>query len=103
MITLPSIVPPSDNWGRVPPHIRKERQAPASDRYLRDPEPEFPSPDSCTLEGAKCVAARIEAYRKARGFAVETSVVPIAFHKSMREATFAIRSNLINGMPRSGS
>lgn len=55
--------------------------------------------DVCSRDGAKRLAARIEAYWAERGYAVQTQLRDAGFVASMRSARSDVRSDLVNGMP----
>lgn len=58
--------------------------------------------DYCSREGAQALKERIEAYWRARGHDVMLSLLNVGFHPAIRAARFDVRSDMVNGMPRSG-
>ena len=60
-----------------------------------------PQQDFTTKEGAKALAARIAEYWRDRGHRVMLQIEDVAFHPAVRAVRYEIRSDLINGMPRS--
>jgi hypothetical protein len=57
-------------------------------------------PDASSLEGARRLAEKINAIYQARGLNANARPVLLPFSKSMREAYYVIRSDLVNGLPR---
>lgn len=56
--------------------------------------------DFCSKEGAVALKAKIEAYWRERGQDVMLSLHNVGFHPAIRAARFDVRSDMINGMPR---
>lgn len=56
--------------------------------------------DLCTDDGARRLAAKIEAYWKKQGFDVTVEAKPEGFVSTMRSARTDLRSDMVNGMPR---
>ena len=50
--------------------------------------------------GANALKARIEAYWRERGFAIQVMLVEGAFTPSLRGCRMDVRSDLVNGLPR---
>jgi hypothetical protein len=69
--------------------------------FARDelPKNEFGEPDFCGRLGAAALKAKIEAYWRERGYAVEVSTHNTGFHPTMRSARTDVRSNMRNGYP----
>ena len=59
--------------------------------------------DFCTEDGALRIKHKIEEYWKNRGFDVNIDLVDAGFIPAMRSARTDIRSNMVNGMPTSGT
>lgn len=57
-------------------------------------------PDYCGREGALELKKKIEAYWADRGQDVTVLLHNVGFHPAIRAARFDIRSDLVNGMPR---
>lgn len=55
--------------------------------------------DVCSKDGAKRLAAKIEAYWAERGYAVQMKLCDAGFVASMRSARSDIRSDMVGGMP----
>lgn len=75
---------------------RNEARAP--DRFELRPEPG--SSDFCSREGAHALKEKIEAYWRERGQDVTISLQNVGFHPAIRAARYDVRSDMINGMPR---
>lgn len=72
----------------------REAEVQAAVRKIDEPR------DWCSVEGAKRLKQRIEAYWADRGEAVEVKLVDAGFVAAMRSARCDLRSNMINGLPR---
>jgi hypothetical protein len=59
--------------------------------------------DFCSRNGAQILKARIEAYWRERGHTVTVALHNVGFHPAIRAARFDVRSDMVNGMPRSVS
>ncbi|MGD9967363.1 MAG: hypothetical protein AB7T59_12630 [Hyphomonadaceae bacterium] len=59
--------------------------------------------DFCSRDGAQALKARIEAYWRARGHTVTVGLHNVGFHPAIRAARFDVRSDMINGMPRTAA
>jgi hypothetical protein len=57
--------------------------------------------DFCTREGAQALKDKIEAYWRDRGHPVMVSLENVGFHPAIRAARYEVRSDMVNGMPRS--
>mgnify|MGYP003477128601 CR=1 FL=1 len=57
--------------------------------------------DFCSREGAVALKAKIEAYWRERGQTVMISMQNVGFHPAIRAARYDVRSDMVNGMPRS--
>lgn len=57
--------------------------------------------DFCSRDGAQALKAKIEAYWRERGHTVMIALHNVGFHPAIRAARFDVRSDMINGMPRS--
>ena len=57
-------------------------------------------PDYCGREGALELKKKIEAYWADRGQDVTVLLHNVGFHPAIRAARFDLRSDLVNGMPR---
>ncbi len=55
--------------------------------------------DWCTLDGAKRLKMKIEAYWLERGYDVNIALVDAGFLPAMRSARTDVRSNMVNGLP----
>lgn len=62
--------------------------------------PDTSKQDSFTKAGARRLKARIEAYWRERGYAVEVHIRRGAFTPVLRSARFDVRSSLVNGRPQ---
>jgi hypothetical protein len=58
-------------------------------------------PDYCSQHGAGALRATIEAYWAERGQHVLVSLHNVGFHPAIRAARFDVRSDMLNGKPRS--
>ena len=58
-------------------------------------------PDYCSQAGAQALKAKIEAYWRERGHNVMLSLHNVGFHPAIRAARYDVRSDMVNGMPRS--
>jgi len=56
--------------------------------------------DFCSRDGAQALKAKIEAYWRERGQNVMIALQNVGFHPAIRAARFDVRSDMINGMPR---
>lgn len=59
--------------------------------------------DFCSRDGAEALKQKIEAYWRARGHDVQVMLHNVGFHPAIRAARFDVRSDMVNGMPRSAS
>lgn len=57
--------------------------------------------DFCSRGGAQALKAKIEAYWRERGHNVQVALHNVGFHPAIRAARFDVRSDMVNGMPRS--
>lgn len=57
--------------------------------------------DFCSSDGASRLQNAIRDYWRKKGFDVEIELVHEGFVSTMRSSRFDIRSNMVNGMPRS--
>jgi hypothetical protein len=60
-------------------------------------------PDFCSREGALALKEKIEAYWRERGHSVMVSLQNVGFHPAIRAARYDLRTDMVNGMPRSVS
>lgn len=60
-------------------------------------------PDFCSREGALALKAKIEAYWRERGQNVMIALHNVGFHPAIRAARYDVRSDMINGMPRTAA
>ena len=58
--------------------------------------------DYCSRDGAVALKAKIESYWRDRGQDVMLSLHNEGFHPAIRAARYDVRSDMVNGMPRSG-
>lgn len=65
------------------------------------PAPSRGESDFCSKEGAAALKAKIEAYWRERGQDVMLSLHNVGFHPAIRAARYDVRSDMVNGMPRS--
>lgn len=56
--------------------------------------------DFCSRDGAHALQAKIEAYWAERGQKVQIMLHNVGFHPAIRAARFDVRSDMVNGMPR---
>jgi hypothetical protein len=56
--------------------------------------------DYCSREGAVALKAKIEAYWAERGQNVMIALHNVGFHPAIRAARYDVRSDMVNGMPR---
>ena len=59
--------------------------------------------DFCSREGALALKAKIEAYWRERGQHVMIALQNVGFHPAIRAARYDVRSDMVNGMPRTTS
>ncbi|MBC7767577.1 MAG: hypothetical protein H7124_02190 [Phycisphaerales bacterium] len=57
--------------------------------------------DFCSRAGALALKSKIEAYWRERGQHVMVALHNVGFHPAIRAARFDVRSDMVNGMPRS--
>ena len=57
-------------------------------------------PDYCSRDGAAALKDKIEAYWRERGMHVMIALHNVGFHPAIRVARYDVRSDMINGMPR---
>lgn len=55
----------------------------------------------CSRDGAYALKAKIEAYWRERGHTVMVALHNVGFHPAIRAARYDVRSDMVNGMPRS--
>ena len=72
---------------------------------LQYAEPMFDRPgyepaDYTSRDGAMALKAKIEAYWAERGMNVQLALHNVGFHPAIRAARFDVRSDMINGLPR---
>jgi len=68
--------------------------------FVSAPERGDPA-DYCSREGAIALKAKIEAYWRERGLDVMIALHNVGFHPAIRAARYDVRSDMVNGMPRS--
>jgi hypothetical protein len=61
------------------------------------------SNDFCTREGALRLKERIESYWKDRGYDVNIELLEAGFMPAMRSARTDVRSNMVNGIPKTAN
>jgi hypothetical protein len=71
--------------------------------YFSAPTHSAGESDFCSRDGAHALKAKIEAYWRERGHNVMVALHNVGFHPAIRAARFDVRSDMINGMPRSAS
>jgi len=59
--------------------------------------------DFCSRDGAQALKNKIEAYWRERGQNVMIALHNVGFHPAIRAARFDVRSDMVNGMPRTTS
>lgn len=64
------------------------------------PKTPNPSRDFCSRSGAQELKAKIEAYWRERGQAVQVMLHDVGFHPAIRAARVDVRSDMQNGFPR---
>lgn len=69
--------------------------------YFSAPSLSAGESDFCSRDGAHALKAKIEAYWRERGHNVMVALHNVGFHPAIRAARFDVRSDMINGMPRS--
>jgi hypothetical protein len=57
--------------------------------------------DYCSRDGAMALKAKIESYWRERGQEVDIALHNVGFHPAIRAARYDVRSDMVNGMPRS--
>lgn len=57
--------------------------------------------DYCSKAGAESLIEKIETYWRDRGMHVMCSLRDAGFHPAIRSARFDVRSDMVNGLPRS--
>lgn len=62
---------------------------------------QFPQADWTTPTGAATLKQRIEAYWRERGYEVQVMLVDGPFNPALRAARVDVRSELVNGLPKS--
>lgn len=63
-------------------------------------EPENLARDHCSKPGAEKLAAGIRNHWRGLGFDVKAFVVEVGFSQTARSVVYAVRSDLVNGLPR---
>ncbi len=63
--------------------------------------PRSDGPDFLSESGALMLKRQLEAYWSERGYDVKVWVQEMGFHAAVRAVRYDVRSNLINGAPRS--
>ncbi len=58
------------------------------------------NPDHLSQHGARMLAERIEKYWEERGGLVRAAVISLGKFTSCNHTFFAVRSNMLNGVPR---
>lgn len=56
--------------------------------------------DFCSRDGAQRLKTKIEAYWAERGHKVQVMLLNVGFHPAIRASRFDVRSDMINGRPR---
>jgi hypothetical protein len=56
--------------------------------------------DYCSRDGAMALKEKIEAYWRDRGQDVMIALHNVGFHPAIRAARYDVRSDMVNGMPR---
>ncbi len=59
--------------------------------------------DFCSRDGAHALKTKIESYWAERGQSVQVMLHNVGFHPAIRAARFDVRSDMINGMPRTAA
>ena len=59
--------------------------------------------DYCSKDGAVALKEKIEAYWRERGQDVMIALHNVGFHPAIRAARYDVRSDMVNGMPRTGA
>lgn len=59
--------------------------------------------DYCSRAGAEALKAKIETYWRERGQNVMVALHNVGFHPAIRAARFDVRSDMLNGKPRTGA
>lgn len=59
--------------------------------------------DFCSRDGAHALKQKIEAYWSERGHNVQVMLHNVGFHPAIRAARFDVRSDMVNGMPRTST
>ncbi|MBL8558655.1 MAG: hypothetical protein JNM47_08040 [Hyphomonadaceae bacterium] len=76
----------------------------ADETWSQHPGHDQPShgdpPDYCSRDGAMALKEKIEAYWRERGMQVMIALHNVGFHPAIRAARYDVRSDMINGMPR---
>lgn len=65
------------------------------------PREAYIGPEHCDKRGAARLAEYINDYWKQRGGNANARIIEAGFTEAMRSARFDIRSDLVNGMPKS--
>ena len=66
-----------------------------SERNGREPA------DFCSRDGAVALKEKIETYWRERGHDVMIALHNVGFHPAIRAARYDVRSDMVNGLPRS--
>lgn len=59
--------------------------------------------DYTSRAGAEALKQKIEAYWRERGMGVMLSLHNVGFHPAIRAARYDVRSDMVNGMPRTSA
>lgn len=70
------------------------------DAFLDFAPPSLEPADYCSREGALALKEKIESYWRERGLNVMIALQNVGFHPAIRAARFDVRSDMVNGMPR---
>lgn len=81
---------------------RFEDSEPGESDYFTAPNKGAGEYDFCSRSGANELKDKIEAYWAARGQKVQVMLHNVGFHPAIRAARFDVRSDMVNGMPRTG-
>lgn len=82
---------------------RLDDDMPSSGDYFAGERASVGESDFCSRNGAMALKAKIEAYWRERGHTVLVALHNVGFHPAIRAARFDVRSDMINGMPRSAT
>jgi hypothetical protein len=100
-IAVKHLLPGLEAMKMKPYALQKDGDVQDFDAWSRSSNGNEPA-DYCCRDGAQALKDKIEAYWRDRGQHVMVALHNVGFHPAIRAARFDVRSDMINGMPRTG-